>query len=47
MAPISAGTLNVVPVPKSIQMIPVRAKGSAVMMTKGWVQDWKLTTINR
>ena len=47
IAPIRTGTLKVVPVTKSIQIIPVSAKGSAVTMINGWVQDWKLTTINR
>jgi hypothetical protein len=47
IAPMRAGTLKVVPVAKSIQMIPIRAQGSTVIMMNGCVQDWKLTTINR
>ena len=47
MAPVSAGTDRVVPVVNSIQTMPASAAGRAVMMTKGSVQDWKLTTISR
>jgi hypothetical protein len=47
IAPISAGTLKVVPVIKSIQTIPASAQGNAVMMINGSVQDWKFTTIKR
>jgi len=41
------GALKVVSVMKSIQMMPARATGSAVMMIKGSLQDWKFTTIRR
>ena len=47
MAPVSAGTLKVVPVSSSIQQMPASAAGSAVMMMKASTQDWKLTTIRR
>ena len=47
MAPVSAGTDSVVPVMKSIQMIPASAPGNAVMMMKGSTHDWKLITITR
>jgi len=47
MAPINAGTLNVVPVANRKTMIPASAAGSAVMMMNGSSHDWKLTTINR
>ena len=47
MAPVSAGTLTVVCVTKSIQTMPARAAGRAVMMISGSSQDWKLTTISR
>ena len=39
MAPISEGTFRVVPVRNSIQAIPARAPGNAVMMIKGSTQD--------
>ena len=44
MEPISEGTLRVVLVTNSIQMIPHRAPGRAMMMMKGSTQDWKFTT---
>ena len=47
IAPVSAGTDSVVPVANSIHTMPASAAGSAVMMTKGSLQDWKLTTISR
>ena len=47
IAPMSAGTLNVVPVVKRIHKIPARATGRAVMMIKGSLQDWKFTTMRR
>ena len=47
MAPISAGTLRVVPVRNRNSTMPASAAGSAVMMMKGSSQDWKLTTISR
>ena len=47
IAPISAGTLSVVPVMKSIQTMPASAPGSAMMMMKGSDHDWKLTTMSR
>src|SRR5947208_5771756 len=47
IAPMSDGTLRVVPVMKSIQMMPHNAPGSAMMMTNGSVHDWKLTTITK
>jgi hypothetical protein len=47
IAPVRAGTDKVVPVPNSIHTIPASAAGSAVMMTKGSTQLWKLTTISR
>src|ERR1700679_3663231 len=47
MAPVSAGTLSVVAVINNIQAMPATAAGSAVMMMKASVQDWKLMTINR
>ena len=47
IAPVSAGTDSVVPVANSIQTMPASAAGSAVMMTNGSLQDWKLTTISR
>ena len=45
--PVSAGTLIVVWVTKSIQTIPASAAGSAEMMMNGSSQDWKFTTISR
>ncbi len=39
MAPVSAGTDNVVPVANSIQTMPAMAAGSAVTITKGSLQD--------
>jgi len=42
IAPVSAGTDSVVCVAKSIQIMPASAAGSAVMMTKGSLHDWKL-----
>ena len=47
IAPVSAGTLSVVPVMNSIQAMPPSAAGSAMMMMKASVHDWKLTTISR
>src|SRR6267143_251234 len=47
MAPISAGTLSVVPVRNRNTTIPARAAGSAMMMMKGSSQDWKFTTISK
>ena len=47
IAPISAGTLSVVPVRKSIQQMPASAPGSAMMMMNGSLQDWKFTTMRR
>ncbi len=47
IAPISAGTLTGVWLRNSIQTMPARAAGSAVMMMNGSRQDWKLTTISR
>ena len=43
----SAGTLNVVPVMKSIHAIPASAAGSAAMMIAESIHDWKLTTMRR
>jgi len=47
IAPVSAGTESVVPVPKRIPTMPANAVGSAMTMTKGSIQDWKLMTIKR
>ena len=47
MAPVSAGTLSVVPVISSIQAMPASAAGSAVMMMNGSSHDWKLITMSR
>ena len=47
IAPVSAGTDRVVWVRNSIQTMPASAAGSAMMITKGSIQDWKLTTIRR
>jgi hypothetical protein len=47
IAPISEGTLSVVPVANNIQMIPQSAPGNAMMMMNGSVQDWKLTAIKK
>ncbi len=47
MAPISAGTLIVVPVKNKNTTIPASAAGSAMMMMNGSSQDWKFTTIKR
>src|SRR3984885_6511581 len=46
IAPVSAGTDSVVWVANSIHTMPAMAAGSAVMMTKGSVHDWKFTTIS-
>ena len=43
----SEGTLKVVCVMNSIQAMPHNAPGSAVMMMKGSVHDWKFTTIRK
>ena len=47
IAPVSAGTESVVWVTNSIHTMPASAAGSAVMMTNGSSQDWKLTTIRK
>jgi hypothetical protein len=47
IAPVSAGTLSVVPVMNSIHAMPASAAGSAAMMIAASIQDWKLTTISR
>ena len=47
MAPISAGTLSVVPVRNRNSTIPPNAPNKAVMMMNGSSQDWKFTTISR
>ncbi|MNI89882.1 hypothetical protein D3C73_1473430 [compost metagenome] len=47
IAPVRAGTDNGVWVTNRIQTMPASAAGSAVMITNGSLQDWKLTTINR
>ena len=47
IAPVSAGTLSVVPVMNSIHAMPARAAGSAVMMIAASTHDWKFTTTNR
>jgi hypothetical protein len=47
IAPVSAGTDKVVCVANSTQTMPANAAGSAVMITKGSVQDWKLMTMSR
>ncbi len=47
MAPISAGTDNVVWVKKRNSTMPASAAGSAVMMMNGSTQLWKLTTMSR
>ena len=48
MAPVSAGTDSVVPVTKQHPDDARQARaGSAVMMMKGSVQDWKFTTITK
>src|SRR5258707_4564841 len=39
IAPVSAGTESVVPVPNRIQTMPANAVGSAMTMTKGSIQD--------
>ena len=39
IAPVNAGTLSGVSVMNSIQTMPASAAGSAVMITKGSVQD--------
>ena len=44
IAPMSEGTFSVVPHASSIQMMPHIAPGSAMMMMKGSVHDWKFTT---
>ena len=43
IAPVNAGTDNVVWVENSIQTIPASAAGNAVMITNGSDQDWKFT----
>ena len=45
--PVRDGTLNVVCVSVSVQMIPANAPGSAVMMMNGSSHDWKFTTISK
>ena len=47
IAPISAGTLKVVPERYNIQTIPTSAPGSPVRITNGADQDWKFTTSSR
>ena len=47
IAPVSAGTLIVVPVMNSSHTMPASAAGSAEMMMKGSSHDWKFTTISR
>ena len=47
IAPISEGTLSVVPVTNSIHRMPAIAPGSAVRMMNGSSQDWKFTVISR
>ena len=47
IAPVSAGTLNVVCDRNSIQTMPASAAGSAEMMMNGSSHDWKFTTISR
>ena len=44
IAPISDTTLIVVPVSASIQMMPISAPGTAIMMMNGSTQDWNSTT---
>ena len=44
IAPISETTLIVVPVRASIQMMPISAPGTAIMMMNGSTQDWNSTT---
>ena len=39
IAPISDSTLMVVPVSASIQMMPAKAPGNAIMMMNGSTQD--------
>ena len=46
-APVSDGTLNRVCVSNSIQQIPARAPGNAVMMMNGSSHDWKFTTTRK
>ena len=40
IAPMRLGTLSVVPVRKSAQMMPANAPGSAMMMMNGSSQLW-------
>ena len=47
IAPISDGTLSVVPVRNSIHRMPAMAPGRAVRMMNGSTQDWKFTVISR
>ena len=47
IAPVNAGTLRCVPVMNSIQAIPAKAAGNALMMMSGSTHDWKFTTISR
>ena len=47
IAPIREGTLKVVCEAKSIQTMPTRAPGRAVMMMNGSLQDWKFTTMRK
>src|SRR5215210_8008048 len=44
MAPISDITLIVVPVSTSVQTMPSKAAGTAIMMMKGSIQDWNRIT---
>ena len=47
MVPMSAGTLTVVPVTKSIQTMPASTPGSALTMISGSSHDWKFMAIRR
>ena len=47
IAPVSAGTLIVVPQANSVHTMPASAAGSAEMMMNGSSHDWKLTTMSR
>ena len=47
IAPVNAGTDNGVKVANNIHTMPANAAGSAVIITNGSLQDWKLTTISR
>src|SRR5262249_50797392 len=47
IAPVSDGTLSVVPVMKSIHAMPASAAGSAAITMAASSQDWKFTTMRR